>query len=102
MERACKIGEVVRDPIVLVQHLSKELHEALGVGQRWGGKDCLDFTWVDCDALLADDMPKQHATGYRKCTLQGVKVEPTIVTTFEAFIEMCKVLAFGTEDREVI
>ena len=88
-------GEGLQDPTVPT-HLSKEPHEALDIGWSWGHKDFLDFTWVDCDALLADDMPKQHATGYRKCTLQGVKVEPTIVTTFEAFIEMCKVLAFGT------
>ena len=101
MERACKIGKVVQDPIVPA-HLSKELHEALGVGRRWGRKDFLDFSWVNCDALLVDDMPKQHVTGYYKHTLQGDKAELVIVTTLEAFIKMRKVLAFGTEDREVI
>ena len=101
MERACKIGKVVQDPIVPA-HLSKELHEALGVGRRWGRKDCLDFTWVNGDAMLVDDMPKKHAVGYRKHTLQGVKAERAVATTLEPFIEMRKVLAFGTEDRKVI
>ena len=101
MERACKIDEVAQDPIVPT-HLSKEPHEALSIGRRWGRKDFLDFSWVNCDALLVDDMPKQHVTGYYKHTLQGVKTEPIVMTMLEAFIEMCKVLAFGTEDREVI